>query len=105
MIDDYLFLSQDERKRKDEIFDSFIKLNELNQNVQNERDSFTNFKLELHEHFQEIRRKIDLHRESEQFISKKDQIDNIALEMIVKTKTAERTLTESRLKSLGCRET
>ena len=40
LIDDNLFLSEDERDLKAELLQSIIKLNELNKNAQNELDSF-----------------------------------------------------------------
>ena len=36
------------------------------------------FNLEFHEHFQEIRGQIDLHRENEQFNYNQDQIDTFS---------------------------
>ena len=53
----------------------------MNEQLQDDKNSFD---LDCHNHFQEIRRKIDVQREE-----LKDQIDRIALAMIVEIKAVE----------------
>jgi len=51
---------------------------------------FQSFELECHEHFQEIRRQIDMHREREEFNSIRDAIESKALKIVDQTKKFER---------------
>ena len=85
LINDEMFLSENERNLKTQIQNSFVKLNELNRELDETKQTFGNFEMEFYEHFQEIRRQIDLHREEEQFLLNKEKIDSKALEMIDKT--------------------
>ena len=85
LINDEMFLSENERNLKAKIQNSFVKLNKLNNELDETQQTFRNFEMEFYEHFQEIRRQIDLHREEEQFLLNKEKIDSIALDMIYKT--------------------
>ena len=61
--------------------DSLIQIHFLNDDLKRAK---TSLELECHEHFQEIRRKIDLHREK-----LKQKIDTIALNLIEQTNDIE----------------
>jgi hypothetical protein len=86
-LDDHVYLSDDELSMKEQIEDSirqFFKIYEqfaLNK---------TTLDLDVHNHLQEIRRNIDLHREKLM-----EKIDDIYMEMIEKTKSFEATYLKS----------
>jgi hypothetical protein len=86
-LGDLLFLSDEEVSLKNKIEESirtfFQMYEEFNLNK-------TNRDLDVHNHFQEIRRNIDLHREK-----LKEKIDDIYMEMIEKTKKFEATYLKS----------
>ena len=82
LVKDENFLSSDEHHCKQsivELFSSFEQfLDELSQ-------SQSGFELEFFDHFQEIRRGIDIHRENAHFQRFKAKIDDISLGMIDRT--------------------
>jgi hypothetical protein len=87
LVKDENFLSQDEHDCKQtiiELFSSFEQcLDELSQTQ-------SGFELEFFEHFQEIRRCIDIHRENAHFQRFKSKIDEISLSMIDRTHVFEK---------------
>jgi hypothetical protein len=83
LLDEHVYLSDDEVSLKKQIEDSIRKLHQLYEQFTLNK---TNRDLAIHEHFQEIRRNIDLHREE-----LKVKIDDIYMEMIEKTKKFEAT--------------
>ena len=91
IIGEELFLNDEEKSLKSKLIESFSTLNRLNQDFQIAKDTFRHFELESHEHFQEIRRQIDIHREGDKFNAEsRSNIDTIALDMIDRTKDFER---------------
>jgi hypothetical protein len=87
LLDDHLYLSNEELSLKNKIEDSIRKFFQM-------YEEFTLIKtaldLDVHEHFQGIRRNIDKHREE-----LKENIDDIYMEMIEKTKKFEATYLKS----------
>jgi hypothetical protein len=87
LVKDENFLSQDEYDCKQSIIELFSKfeqcLDELSQ-------AQSVFELEFFEHFQEIRRCIDIHRENASFQRFKPKIDEISLSMIDRTRDFEK---------------
>jgi hypothetical protein len=91
IIGEELFLNGEEKSLKSKLIESFSTLNRLNQDFQIAKDTYCHFELESHEHFQEIRRQIDIHREGDKFNAEsRSNIDTIALDMIDRTKDFER---------------
>jgi len=91
IIREELFLNDEEKSLKSKLIESFSKLNRLNQEHEISKDTFRQFELESHEHFQEIRRQIDMHREDDKFNAEsRSNIDTIALDMIKRTQDFER---------------
>jgi hypothetical protein len=93
LIENERYLSDEEKCLKKQIEDSlrdFLNLNEQLQDVKN------SFDLDCHNHFQEIRRKIDVQREE-----LKDQIDKISLAMIEQTKEMEQKCSKSLIEFKG----
>jgi hypothetical protein len=81
ILDNGIHLSDEEKALKISIADSIDKLHQL----YNEYEKFkVNLDLECHEHFVEIRRQMDIHREH--LMAK---FDKIYIEMVEKTKTFE----------------
>ena len=74
-------MSDAEKSKKKSLEESIQNFSQLNEQLQESKNVF---ELESHNHFQEIRRKIDVQREE-----LKDQIDRIALAMIVEIKAVE----------------
>ena len=72
------------------LLDSFLLIQKLNVEFQALKETFGVFELEFFEHFQEIRRQIDLHREEVFNLNIRDKLDEMALKMIEKTKHFER---------------
>ena len=85
-----IFLNDEEKFLKSKLIKSFSSLNRLNQDYESAKETFRHFEVESHEHFQEIRRQIDIHREGDENNASRIQIDTIALNMIDKTKDFER---------------
>ena len=83
------FLSNEEKECQSKLAKSFTLLNQLNREFDEYKESFAIFEMEFYENFQEIRRQIDIHRENEDFNSSRTKIDNIALDMIDRTKAHE----------------
>ena len=87
LLDNQVYLSDEEVSLKKKIEESIKFFYEM-------YDEFilskTKLDLDCHEHFQEVRRQIDLHREN-----LKAKIDEIALDMIEKTKESEKVYTSS----------
>ena len=86
-INDRVYLNEEEISLKQKIEDS-IKI--FYQMYEEFTLSKTKLDLECHNHFDEIRRKIDVQRED-----LKEKIDDIYVEMIEKTKEAEKTYLKS----------
>jgi hypothetical protein len=86
-LDDHVYLNNRQFSFKNKIEDSirtfFLMFEEFTLNK-------ISLDLDVHEHFQEIRRNIDLHREVI-----KEKIDDIYMEMIEKTKNFEATYVKS----------
>ena len=80
-LDDFRFLSDEELTLKKQIEESIQKLFEVYEQFTLNK---TRIDLDVHEHFQEIRFKLDEHREE-----LKQKIDDIYMEMIQKTKKFE----------------
>jgi hypothetical protein len=80
-IDDFLFLSDEEFSLKKQIEGSIRKFFQLYEQFTLDK---TKLDLDVHNHFQEIRRNIDLHREK-----LKETIDDIYMETIQQTKKFE----------------
>jgi hypothetical protein len=81
LIEKEVYLDEEEsslKKSLNESIETFFILCEQFQQTKN------SFELDFHNHFQEVRRKIDLQREE-----LKDKIDKVALQMIEQTKIAE----------------
>jgi len=55
-------------------------------------EKISNYSMKIFNHFQEVRRTIDLHRENEMFSTSHDLIDDVALSMIAETKRHEQSL-------------
>ena len=72
------------------LLDSFLLIQKLNVEFQALKETFGVFELEFFEHFQEIRRLIDIHREQI-----KIKIDDLALAMIDQTKVFESSFEKS----------
>jgi hypothetical protein len=81
LIQKELFLSDAEKVMKKSLEDSIENFFQLNEQLQESKNIFD---LDCHNHFQEIRRKIDVQREE-----LKDQIDKISLAMIDELKAIE----------------
>jgi hypothetical protein len=86
LIEKDMHLTEAEKNLKQFIEKSFNEGIRLNEELENNKRIFT---LKCFEHFQEIRRKIDLQREE-----LKDEIDKIALAMIAQTKEFEKFFLE-----------
>jgi hypothetical protein len=89
LIREETYLSDEEKSLKSKLIESFSALNRLKQEFESEKETFRHFDLESLEHFQEIRRQIDIHRESDEYNACRTQIDSIALNMIEQTKDFE----------------
>ncbi len=85
LIRDEHFLNDEEKSLKSKLIESLSALNRLNQEFESAKETFRHFDVESHEHFQEIRRQIDIHRESDKYNAGRTQIDSIALDMIDQT--------------------
>ena len=83
LIQKELFLSDAEKSKKKSLEESIQNFSQLNEQLQESKNIF---ELQSHNHFQEIRRKIDIQREE-----LKDKIDQIALKMIDELKLIEDT--------------
>jgi hypothetical protein len=81
LIENERYLSEEEKSLKRQLEQALRDFLNLNEQLQDAKNSFD---LDCHNHFQEIRRKIDVQREE-----LKDQIDKIALAMIELTKEME----------------
>jgi hypothetical protein len=81
LIENEHYLSDEEKSLKRQLEQALRDFHDLNEQLQDAKNSFD---LDCHNHFQEIRRKIDVQREE-----LKDQIDKIALVMIEQTKKME----------------
>ena len=81
LIENERYLSDEEKSLKRQLEQALRDFLDLNEQLQDAKNSFD---LDCHNHFQEIRRKIDVQREE-----LKDQIDKIALAMIEQTKEME----------------
>jgi hypothetical protein len=84
-IEDEIFLSENEKKLKQKIEDSFRIIHHLNEQLYERKVSAD---LNSFEHFQEIRRLIDLHREESILNNNGNENDNlnkVSLDMIDKT--------------------
>jgi hypothetical protein len=90
LIDDHDFLSLEEKCLRDEIEESYASLNELNEHFQQLHETFQTFELEFHEHFQEIRRQIDIHREEDKINSINNKKEDVCLSMIDRIKVFEK---------------
>jgi hypothetical protein len=77
------FLNDEEKSKKNYMEHSIENLSQLNEQLQ---ESKSNFELDCYNHFQEIRRQIDIQREE-----LKDKIDKLSLAMIDELKTIEET--------------
>ena len=77
------YLSDEEKSFEEHLEQALRDFLDLNEQLQDAKNSFDS---DCHNHFQEIRRKIDVQREE-----LKDQIDKIALAMIVEIKAVEET--------------
>jgi predicted nucleic acid-binding Zn-ribbon protein len=86
-IENERYLSDEEKSLKKQLKDSLRDFLDLNEQFQDVKNSFD---LDCHNHFQEIRRKIDVQREE-----LKDQIDKIALTMIDEIKEMEQKHSKS----------
>jgi len=86
-LDDHIYLSNRQFSLKNKIEDSIRKFFQMFEQFTLNK---TTLDLDVHEHFQEIRRNIDLHREA-----LKETIDDIYMEMIEKTKNFEATYLKS----------
>ncbi len=86
-LDDFRFLSDEEFTLKKQIEESIQKLFEVYEQFSLNK---TKLDLDVHEHFQEVRFKLDEHREK-----LKEKIDDIYMEMIQKTKKFEATYLKS----------
>jgi hypothetical protein len=82
-IENERYLSVEEKSIKSHLEQALRDFLYLNEQLQDAKNSFD---LDCHNHFQEIRRKIDVQREE-----LKDQIDKIALAMIDEIKAVEET--------------
>ena len=82
-------MNDGEKSIKSGLTESFSTLNRLNQEFESAKETFRHFDVESHEHFQEIRRQIDIHREGDKYNASRTQIDAIALDMIEQTKKFE----------------
>ena len=89
LIDDEDFLSLEEKCLREEIEESYASLDELNEHFQQLQETFQTFELEFHEHFQEIRRQIDIRREEVKINSINNKIEDVCLSMIDRTKVFE----------------
>jgi len=92
-IDDDSLLREKERSLKDKIIESFTIINKLDQDFKQTKIKFENFDMQFHDHFQDIRRQIDLHREESPKVyslSTINKINAISLVMIDRTKDFER---------------
>jgi hypothetical protein len=74
LIQKELFLSDAEKSKKKSLEESIQKFSQLNEQLQESKNTF---ELQCHNHFQEIRRKIEVQREE-----LKDQIDKLSFAMI-----------------------
>jgi hypothetical protein len=81
LIEKEVYLDEEESSLKKSLNQSFKAFSILCEQFQQTKDSF---ELDFHNHFQEVRRKIDLQREE-----LKDKIDKVALQMIEQTKIIE----------------
>ena len=81
LIQKELFLSDAEKSKKKSLEESIQKFSQLNEQLQESKNTF---ELQCHNHFQEIRRKIEVQREE-----LKDQIDKMSLKMIDELKAIE----------------
>jgi hypothetical protein len=87
LLDDHIYFSDEEISLKKKIQDSIRTFFQVYEEFCLNK---TNRDLDVHNHFQEIRRNIDLHREK-----LKEKIDDIYMEMIEKTKKFEATYLKS----------
>ncbi len=87
LLDEHVYLSDEELSLKKQIEDSIRQFFQMYEQFTLNK---TNLDLDVHEHFQEIRFKLDEHREE-----LKQKIDDIYMEMIDKTKTFEATYLKS----------
>ena len=97
-IDDESLLNENERSLKSILIDGFKTFHKLDQEFKQAKLAFSNYELKCHEHFQDMRRQIDLHREESPkvnnlFLMKK--LDATSLAMIEQTKDFERTYYEN----------
>jgi hypothetical protein len=81
LIEKEVYLDEEESSLKKSLNQSFKTFSILCEQFQQTKNSF---ELDFHNHFQEVRRKIDLQREE-----LKDKIDKVALQMIEQTKIIE----------------
>ena len=81
LIEKEVYLDAEESSLKKSLKESIETFFTLCEQFQQTKDSF---ELDFHNHFQEVRRKIDLQREE-----LKDKIDKVALQMIEQTKKCE----------------
>jgi hypothetical protein len=87
LLDEHVYFSDEEISLKKQIEDSIRKFFQMYEEFCLNK---TNRDLDVHNHFQEIRRNIDLHREK-----LKEKIDDIYMEMIDKSKKFEATYLKS----------
>jgi hypothetical protein len=87
LLDDHVYLSKEELSSKKQIQDSIRQFFQMYEQFTLNK---TTLDMDVHNHFQEIRRNIDLHREK-----LKEKIDDIYMEMINKTKKFEATYLKS----------
>lgn len=95
IIDDEDYLSHEEKCFKMEIKDSCLELHQLNEKLKEKRKEFLTFNTEIHQHFQEIERQIESHREKKCFDENRDIIDKYALDLIKRTKSYEEFYSKS----------
>jgi hypothetical protein len=83
LIQNERFLSETEKSKKKSLDDSIENLFQLNEQLQESKNIFD---LDCYNHFQEVRRKIDVQREE-----LKDQIDKLSSKMLDELKAIEET--------------
>ena len=87
ILENKIYFSEEEIHLKKKIEESIKHFYEMHENS---ISSKTKLDLDCHEHFQEVRRQLDMHREK-----LKEKIDDIYMEMIEKTKEVEATYLKS----------
>jgi hypothetical protein len=96
LIEKQVYLTEDELQLKKSLEESIEMFYQLNRKFRDSKDR-EELPIKFHEHFQEMRRQIDLQREE-----LKDKIDKIALSMIDQVKKFESTYALSFIKKADC---